>query len=212
MTMKLETGTVKFFNNKQDKLFGFLLTPEGDVFFHLNNRCAVHRSKAFDEPVLIDYDYTDQVVADGPDLRMPKQGDKLMFQRGVGNKGPKALKWAFEDDYKRAQLTPGIPSTDVNAPPCEDFTWDELEAVTDGVFGLMQCIPAASKQLDLSNRHIGVFLRNTPGGKRGEELWKEFRRRQADKGSDEYSFVTFMREVLSQSGCPVDDDFDPDND
>lgn len=208
--MKMETGTVKFFNNNPGKLFGFLLTLQGEVFFHFNNGCGVRPPvRGFDKPFL--------VSDDNRNLPMPKKGDRLVFERGVGKKGPKADSWAFEEDYKRAQLKPGIPSTDVNAPAHDGFSWNELEAVAGGIFGLMQCIPAASKQLNLTNEQIGIFLRNTPDGKKGEELWKEFRRRQADKGGDEYTFITFMREVLSEAGHPVTftrpkPDFDPDND
>jgi CspA family cold shock protein len=202
----METGTVKFFNSNTDKRFGFI-TPDvagRDVFFHHNGVRQPQRSiQGFKEPGLIQ---TGKV-------RFPKQGDRIVYESESSPKGPRARLWAFEEDYKRAQLVSGIPSTDVNAPPHDGFTWKELEAVTGGIFGLMQCIPSASKELNLSNQQIGIFLRNTPDRKKGEELWKEFRRRQADKGSDEYTFITFMREVLSEAGHPVTlKEFDPDND
>lgn len=71
----METGTVKFFNNTSNKLFGFITTDEGgtDVFFHFNN---------------------------GPEgnTRMPQKGDRLVFDTERSMRGPKAAKWAFEGE------------------------------------------------------------------------------------------------------------------
>ena len=68
----METGTVKFFNNTSDKLFGFIETEDGDVFFHFNN---------------------------GPDgnTRMPRKGDRLAFEVKPSPRGPKATAWVFEE-------------------------------------------------------------------------------------------------------------------
>ena len=68
----METGTVKFFNNTPNKLFGFIKSDNGnDVFFHFNN---------------------------GPEgnARMPQKGDRLRFDTERSVRGPKAAKWAFE--------------------------------------------------------------------------------------------------------------------
>jgi len=51
---------------------------------------------------------------------------------------------------------------------------------------------------------VGIFIRNTPGKKKGEELWREFTSRRDRSGAPEdYSFVTFMSEVLAEAGHPV---------
>ena len=192
----MEYGTVKFFNGAPGKMYGFIVPDIAgrDIFFHYNNGREPQRPiHGFMQPGLID---TGKV-------ELPKKGDRVVYNSEPHPKGPRTKLWAFEAAYKRAQLAHGIPSNDVNAPAHQGFTWNELEAVAGGIYGLMQCIPAASTELKLSNEQIGIFLRNTPDGKKGEELWKEFRRRQADKGSDEYTFITFMREVLSAAGHPV---------
>ena len=70
----METGTVKFFNNSPDKLYGFIeATRGGDVFFHFNNNA--------------NYGDTD---------RLPKKGDRVEFIRTEGKKGPKAKEWSFD--------------------------------------------------------------------------------------------------------------------
>lgn len=69
----METGTVKFFNNSSNKLFGFIKSDSGsgDVFFHFNS---------------------------GPEgnTRMPQKGDRLVFDTERSMRGLKAAKWAFE--------------------------------------------------------------------------------------------------------------------
>ncbi|HWP61776.1 MAG TPA: hypothetical protein VN495_04195 [Candidatus Paceibacterota bacterium] len=86
----------------------------------------------------------------------------------------------------------------------DDFpTLAEMQEVIGGIFGLAKCIPGAAEVLALSNRQIGIFVRNTPGGKKGEELWREFtRRRDSWQGSEPYSFTDFVREVLAGAGHP----------
>jgi len=70
----METGTVKFFNNTPNKLFGFIKSDTGsEVFFHFNN---------------------------GPEgnTRMPQKGDRLVFDTERSMRGPKAAKWTFEGE------------------------------------------------------------------------------------------------------------------
>lgn len=58
----MNTGTVKFFNN--DKGFGFIKQDSGDdLFFHISQIQGVE----------------------------PKEGDKVEFEIGEGNKGPCAV-------------------------------------------------------------------------------------------------------------------------
>jgi hypothetical protein len=83
-------------------------------------------------------------------------------------------------------------------------TMKELNDVTDDLTGLMVCIPSASDQLGLDMRQIGIFCRNTPGGKKGEALWIEFTTRRDKQPKGEYDFKNFMKEVLTEAGHPID--------
>lgn len=84
----MNKGTVKFFNNSPEKLFGFITADAGgEVFFHFNNG------------------------AEG-NTRMPKKGDRLMYEVECGNRGPKAARWAFIDQ----KFEPSVLEWSGNAP------------------------------------------------------------------------------------------------
>ena len=84
-----------------------------------------------------------------------------------------------------------------------EATMKELEAVTDGIFGLMTCIPRAADQLGLDMRQVGIFCRNTPNGAKGEALWREFTSRRDSPKTPGYGFTHFMRDVLAEAGHPI---------
>lgn len=76
-----------------------------------------------------------------------------------------------------------------------------VEETTGGISGLMASIPHAATVLGISEDQLGVFCRNTPNG---EELWVQFRtRRDSKETSASYHFIDFIREVLAETGHPV---------
>lgn len=76
--------------------------------------------------------------------------------------------------------------------------------VIDGIIGIQAGLMAAVDCDGMSMEEVGVFVRNTPNGKKGEALWLEFtsRRDQPDQAED-YNFVTFMREVIDEAKLPA---------
>jgi cold shock CspA family protein len=99
----MQRGTVKFFNNRDDKLYGFIIpdNQSDDVFFHFNNGKIVEAGA------------TGPALKDG-DLRMPRKGDYLVFEVVASRKGPKVSVWAFSSDWERElHKSPDMP--DFNA-------------------------------------------------------------------------------------------------
>lgn len=83
---------------------------------------------------------------------------------------------------------------------------EEAEAVHQRMLGLVIPILAAKSELKLTDEHLAVFCRNTPGGKKGEALWDEFKSRQrkhAETHITYYLFSDFMREVIESEGFPL---------
>ena len=78
-------------------------------------------------------------------------------------------------------------------------SFEELTAITDGVIGVQMGIQSAADNHGVSMEDIGIFVRNTPGGKKGSDLWDEFKSRRDKPGAKEgYGFVHFIREVVAQ--------------
>ncbi|OGG60659.1 hypothetical protein A2765_03745 [Candidatus Kaiserbacteria bacterium RIFCSPHIGHO2_01_FULL_56_24] len=76
---------------------------------------------------------------------------------------------------------------------------DEIDAVIDGIFGLQQCIMGSVDHGGITMQELGVFIRNTPDGKKGEALWREFTsQRDKPDAKEGYGFVDFIREVVAQ--------------
>ncbi len=82
-------------------------------------------------------------------------------------------------------------------------TMAELQQVIGGIMGLHTCIPSASDHLGLDMAQVGIFCRNTPGGKKGEQLWQEFKGRMKASSNENYDFTSFMTEVLAEAGHPL---------
>ena len=186
----METGTVKFFDSRDNKRFGFIAVDDGgEIFFHFNDGENIEASG--DEPRF----------CGGKLNREPKKGDVIVFGRKFGYKGHKAAPWGFEQDYRRAENK----AFEENVAHDETLSLkEELDEVIDGLIGLMMGISAAGNQLSLTKEQLGIFVRNTPGKKKGEALWLEFKSRRDRLGAPEdYSFVTFMKEVLAEAGHPV---------
>ncbi len=84
------------------------------------------------------------------------------------------------------------------------FTFEELAATIDGVYGLRMCIADSTRQLQLSSIQVAIFCRNTPGGAKGEALWNTFKaRRDAPNAQKDYDFGQFMKEVMAEAGHPI---------
>jgi cold shock CspA family protein len=191
---QMQRGTVKFFDSREHKLFGFIIPDSGtgSIFFHFNNGMKVAPRKRSDiMPPLVT-----------GDMRMPKKGDYVVFESEDARRGPKVRVWAFAADWDRERLT--VPKSSVSDSTNGMPSLEELLALVDGIIGLRQGIMCASGVLELTNEQIAIFVRNTPDGKKGEALWREFRQRQHDEGGDsEYTFVNFVREVLKEAGHPL---------
>lgn len=77
---------------------------------------------------------------------------------------------------------------------------DEVNGVIDGRYGLQQCIMGSVDHGGITMQELGVFVRNTPDGKKGEALWREFTSRRDRPGQKEgYGFTDFIREVIAQT-------------
>lgn len=195
----VEKGVVMFFDSRPEKRFGFMLDASGNkVFFHYNNG-GNHGARTRS--------------------RVPMKDDEIYFVRIDGDRGPKARLWAFDhfDVVYDMRIKGWLKEGERLPPPDGDVlraltnvashgmpSLQEMLEVTDGLIGIQQGIMGATDVLQLTNEQIAIFVRNTPDGKKGEALWQEFRRRQHNKGGDdEYTFVTFVREVLKEAGHPL---------
>lgn len=85
----MEKGTVKFFDSRDNKRFGFIRLESGEeIFFHANDGRKTEAKgievKFIDEPI----------------SGLPKVGNELVFERTVGGDGrPKASPWCWAGVY-----------------------------------------------------------------------------------------------------------------
>jgi len=88
----METGTVKFFDSRDSKRFGFIRKESGEeVFFHFNDgQCIVpgNFEPRFEE---------------GRIVHEPRKGDIVIFSEQPARKGNKASPWGYADDYEQAK-------------------------------------------------------------------------------------------------------------
>lgn len=90
----MEIGTVKFFDSRDNKRFGFIAVDGGgEIFFHFNDGENIEAGG--DEPRF----------CGGKLNREPKKGDVIVFECNSGYKGqgPKAAPWGFERDHRRVE-------------------------------------------------------------------------------------------------------------
>lgn len=106
-----ETGTVKWFDAREGKQFGFIkLESEEEIFFHYNDGSGIEicfNAKRLPQRALYEPYFVGQntwVTKDGKSHRLkhPQQGDILVFQRSPGQvgKGDKAKPWGYYSSWK----------------------------------------------------------------------------------------------------------------
>lgn len=94
----LEKGRVKFFNNQDNKLFGFLRLESGEeIFFHLNDFQLLYFGDG--------NDFNFHGGAFDRVSRNPIKGEMIYFERSEGSNGrDKAAPWCDEITYRKAIL------------------------------------------------------------------------------------------------------------
>ncbi len=86
---------IKVVNGGEDKVFGFAENQDGKiVYFHLTRQTLIQPVDGSDHPEMYDMSGTPVV---------PQPNEAIMFVELQGQKGPKALWWAFESEYIQAQ-------------------------------------------------------------------------------------------------------------
>jgi hypothetical protein len=79
-------------------------------------------------------------------------------------------------------------------------TYEELTSVADNIIGVRMGIMGAVDHHGVSMEDIGTFVRNTPDGKKGSDLWDEFKSHRDKPGAQEgYCFADFIKEVVAQA-------------
>ncbi len=99
----MEHGTVKFFDSRDNKRYGFISVEGGEeIFFHFNDGQPFMAIADRDEPIFGGkFGQKLQEIFSIP-ARDPRPGDKIFFIRCRGRKGYKACPWGFAEDYERA--------------------------------------------------------------------------------------------------------------
>lgn len=96
-----EVGTVKFFDARETKRFGFLRLESGEeIFFHFNDGQFIVAGGSYPE-----FSGKATIVRDGKTkrLRDPKVDDKLVFRRSMGSKGDKAAPWGYLTQWEATE-------------------------------------------------------------------------------------------------------------
>jgi cold shock CspA family protein len=149
----METGTVKFFNNSPDKLFGKINADSGkEVFFHFNN---------------------------GPEgnTRMPLKGDRLVFDAELSQRGPKAAMWAFEGQ----ELTVTAPSWNGQVPELNETLKENLnrfgleDIVVTGTIGVVR------RDLNYHHEKTAVQLGPMHLSQMCGNIWATLQKRRTDE-------------------------------
>ena len=147
----MEKGTVKFFNNSPNKLFGFIKSDNGsDVFFHFNN---------------------------GPEgnTRMPQKGDLLVFDAERSMRGLKAAQWTFEGQ----ELSVVAPSWNGEAPSLNETLRENLkrfgleDIIVTGTIGVRNSYTYEHTTIELGPMHLSQMCGNvwaTINKRRSDEI------------------------------------------
>jgi hypothetical protein len=95
----MEFGTVKFFDARPEKRFGFMVVDgrSEEIFFHYNDWNWIVAGKQKPE-----FDPSFRIAA-GPNARPkePQKGDRIAFHRTLSNHGYKASPWMHESMYQQ---------------------------------------------------------------------------------------------------------------
>lgn len=87
----METGTVKFFKTNEYGGFGFVTLPSGEeLYFQRNDGGPVEAGK--DEPSIQTW----------KQVREPRQGDLINFERSRNRKGSMAAPWCYHEEWNLA--------------------------------------------------------------------------------------------------------------
>jgi cold shock CspA family protein len=95
-----EKGTVKFFDARDNKRFGFLTLEDGkEIFFHFNDGQYIVAGNASPE-----FSRKDPMFPDDDEIIIsePKQGDTIIFQRSQSRKGDKASPWGYYTEWEKS--------------------------------------------------------------------------------------------------------------
>lgn len=93
----MEKGVVKFFDSRDGKKFGFVVTESGEeIFFHQNDGERMIPGRT--EP---EFSGSGLRRAGGKTFRLrePLKDDQIVFSRGYGSKGVKACPWSFVSSF-----------------------------------------------------------------------------------------------------------------
>ena len=98
----MEIGTVKWFDTREGKKFGFVTDEDGkEIFFHFNDGRLIRVNVTKRRPEFSD-EPTFKTKEGIRRLRDPKPGDQIVFTRTQGYKGDKASPWCFKSIYDKA--------------------------------------------------------------------------------------------------------------
>ena len=115
----VEIGTVKFFDEREGKKFGFLSVPgKTDVFFHFNDR-----KKASIQGGEVSF-----ASANGQAFLYPQKGAEIAFERTPARQGDKASPWTWAQSWRDAETRLQIMK-ETGAVIDEDLprrNWDDL--------------------------------------------------------------------------------------
>lgn len=90
---KVKFGKVKFFNNREDKRYGFIASGNESFFFHINQRVEL-LCEGGDVPLQMPH-------YEAPE---PKQGDCVAFEEGKDSQGrSRAVWWTTLEDFNNVK-------------------------------------------------------------------------------------------------------------
>lgn len=204
--MPVQYGTVKRFNSLRGWGFVRIASTETDAIIYVVDKCQILSGRL------------------SPSNRLPleertsvlREEDELVVnvrQREDGK--AKVVAWAFRSEWEAVKIRsvpapvsdPALPEAPPPVPaparPEGDppLTFEEMLRVFD--FRFLHALLDAMEKGELPLSVIELFARNTPKGKRGEALWKEFHKWKP-AGRGKHGIAAFMRQVLIDTGFIVE--------